>query len=930
MQSNRNSSRRRAAHAALGSVSALALMMVCGEAAAQTVKPDADAVSVEELTVTASRVRQDGFDAPTPTTVIGSEFIESAAEASIADVVNTLPSFAPSRTPTTNTLNAVSAGANFLDLRGLGPNRTLLLVDGRRMPPTTDTNLVDANLIPSSLVDRVEVVTGGASAAWGSDAVAGVVNFILAQNLEGWRGQVQLGQSSRDDAQEYKVSVAFGSAFAGGRGRILFGAEAFENKGVMDQSSREWARGDWQLISNPAFAVGNGQPQRIISPNVRLSTATEGGLISSGPLRGTQFGPGGTPTAFTFGTISSIFQIGGDGINLGRDITIYQPNDRQSYFLRLNYDLTDTTELFTEASYSRSFSDNPVLPAWDFGSIRIHNDNAFLPASVRTAMASNGLSSFLMGRIHSDFGWISAKTVAETSRFTIGAKGEFAPGWTWDGYYGYGHTLNGTDLYNNPIVGRLVLATDAVVNPGNGQVVCRSTLSTPGNGCIPINLFGPNSAAGSPALGYVLGSAQVDYTMTQQVAAFNVQASPFELWAGPVALAAGVEFRREEVSSEVDPLSLTNAFLTGNFKPIHGGRDIREVYAEAVVPLVADAPLAKSIDLNLAARITDYSTSGAVTTWKAGLTYAINDDLRFRTTWSRDIRAPNLNELFNPASTTFATVYDPVNSTTVTIQQIQRGNTALVPEEGDTWTAGFVYQPSWFEGFRMSVDHFDIELTGAISLLGIQDTINRCVAGNTALCGFLNRDGGGNLVSIVRTNYNLAARSTRGVDIELGYDYPLSNISEPLTGVLSARVLGTHVDKLVFDDGTTAIDRAGNLGTGLGGVPEWLWNASLAYRDGPLNASVQARFISSGVYDSTWGPLDVNDNSIGSMTYVDLSVSYDLIADDRKLTLYGAVDNVFDEPAPIVGSSFFAPVASNPALYDVLGRYFSVGVRFKY
>jgi outer membrane receptor protein involved in Fe transport len=914
----------------LCSVSAAALMVSGGQAWAQSAAPEPEAVSVEEVVVTASRVRQDGFSAPTPTTVVGGDFIDSAVETSIADVVNTLPSFAPNRTPTTNTLNAVSAGANFLDLRGLGPNRTLLLVDGRRVPPTTDTNLVDANLIPSSLVERVEVVTGGASAAWGSDAVAGVVNFILVPNLEGWRGQVQLGQSSRRDAQEYKVSLAYGRELWGGRGRLLVGAEVFANEGVMDQSSREWARGDWQLIANPAYAPGNGQPQRIISPNVRLSTATEGGLISSGPLRGTQFGLGGAPTAFTFGTASSIFQIGGDGINLGRDITIYQPNDRQSYFVRLNYDLTEDIEAFAEASYSRSFSDNPVLPAWDFGSTRIFNDNAYLPDSVRTAMATNGITSFLMGRIHSDFGWISAKTVAETNRFSVGAKGSFAPGWTWDGYYEYGRTHNGTDLYNNPIVANLALARDAVVNPANGQIVCRSTLTTPGNGCVPINLFGPNAAAGSPALGYILGSAQVDYKLIQQVAAFNVQASPFELWAGPVALAAGIEFRREEVSSEVDALSLTNAFLTGNFKPIRGARDIREAYVEAVVPLVADAPFAKLIDLNLAARLTDYSTSGSVTTWKAGISYAINDDLRFRTTWSRDIRAPNLNELFNPASMTFATVFDPVKATTVTISQIQRGNTALVPEEGDTWTAGVIYQPSWFEGFRVSVDYFDIELTGAISLLGIQDTINRCYSGNTSLCGFLNRDAGDNLVSIVRTNYNLASRSTRGFDVEVGYEFPLSRISETLPGQLSARILGTHIDELVFNDGTTSIDRAGDLGTGLGGSPEWRWTANLGYRNGAFSAAAQTRYLSGGVYDSTWGPLDINDNTLDSATYVDLSASYDLIAGDRTLTLFGSVDNVFDEPAPIVGSSFFAPVASNPALYDVLGRYFSAGLRFKY
>ncbi len=923
-------SRSVAARACLGTVSALAFGWSFAPAHAQT-QPPTPQQNADVVIVTGSRIQTDGFSAPTPTSVFDESMLDEAAEGTIAEALNTIPSFQPSRTATTNTLNSVSAGANFLDLRGLGANRTLVLLDGRRIVPTTDTNLVDANLIPSALVQRVEVVTGGASAAWGSDAVAGVVNFILDEKLEGFRGTVQGGRSSKGDADEYKVALAYGLDFADGRGNFVIGAEAFDNDGILDQSQRDWASPGWQFISNPAYAAGNGKPRQLIARNVRLSTATPGGLISSGPLRGTQFGPGGAPGPFAFGQVTSTFQIGGDGVNLGAGASIYQPNDRQSAFSRLTFDVSDSLTLFAEAGYARSQSNNPVLPAWNFGTIRVTNDNAYLPASTRAAMATAGITSFNMGRIFTDFGDITSKNLAETYRYVVGAKGDIAPGWSWDAYYEHGHTLNAVDLYNNPIVSRWTLAMDAVVNPANGQVVCRSTLTDPTNGCLPLNIFGPDAARGSPALAYVLGSSQVDYELSQDVFAANVNGKLFDLWAGPLSVAAGVERRTEEVESRVDALSKSSAFLTGNFQPIIGEREVTEGYAEFVVPLLRDLPFALETDLNLAARITDYSTSGTVETYKVGATHRFNDELRLRGTWSRDIRAPNLNELFNPSALTFATVNDPVKGANVTIQQIQKGNTALQPEEAETLTAGFVYEPSWLRGFQASVDYFDIDLTGAIALLGIQDTINRCVAGNAELCGFLTRDSGGNLVSIVRTNYNLAGRATSGLDFQLGYDFPLDSIGKGLPGDVSLNLFATWVDKLVFDDGRTAIDRVANLSAGTSGVPEWKWTATAGYKVGAFAFQAQGRYLSSGVYDSTYGPLDINNNKIEAVTYLDLYLGYDLQRGDdgRSISLFAAVDNALDEAPPVAASSFFVPLATNPILYDVMGRYFTVGLRFK-
>ncbi|MEQ8802318.1 MAG: TonB-dependent receptor plug domain-containing protein, partial [Haliea sp.] len=273
---------------------------------------------LEEISITASRIQRSGFSAPTPTTVFNRDFLDARAETSLGDVLNESPQFFASRSPAANTLNANIVGANFMDLRGFGPNRTLVLLDGRRVVPTTDGNLVDLNLFPSALVERVEVVTGGASAAWGSDAVTGVVNVILKSDMDGFEGSIQTGQSEVGDAEEYKASLGWGGSFANDRARIMVGAELFETKGVVDQKSRSWARDEWQLVQNPNFGM-EGEPQFITASNVKILPSTRGGFITSGPLAGTQFGEGGVPMSRELGTPSGLFMIGGDGVNLGAD-----------------------------------------------------------------------------------------------------------------------------------------------------------------------------------------------------------------------------------------------------------------------------------------------------------------------------------------------------------------------------------------------------------------------------------------------------------------------------------------------------------------------------------------------------------------------------------------------------------------------------------
>ncbi len=287
----------------------------------------------EDIVVTASRIQRDGFDAPTPTTVVGEDELSLGASSNIADALNRVPSFSGAVTPTSSTTAAGSAGQNILSLRGLGPSRTLVLVNGRRHVPSNAAGTFNLNVIPAALVERVEVVTGGASAAWGSDAVAGVVNLILDDDHEGVSGEARYGLSSYGDGAEYALSLTWGAGFAGGRGHVVLSAEHADNAGIGSQARRPWGRAGWQVIPNPAFQPGNGQFQRVIVRDAHISNATPGGLIvSPGPFQNIEFGPGGLPEPFLRGNYAGgSFMAGGDGINLGLSVTLQVPVERQAF-----------------------------------------------------------------------------------------------------------------------------------------------------------------------------------------------------------------------------------------------------------------------------------------------------------------------------------------------------------------------------------------------------------------------------------------------------------------------------------------------------------------------------------------------------------------------------------------------------------------------
>ena len=937
--------RRARLGAALGGASllVLGLAMAPGAASAQAAAPLPTAAATDNLeavVVTASRISRAGFTAPTPVTVVGVEQLEQHAPTTLGEVLADIPSFRPSNTLNTSGVNSRGGGQITADLRGLGSTRTLLLVDGRRFVPAGDNGTVDLKLIPTLLVNRVDVVTGGASAAWGSDAVAGVVNFILKDRIEGVQATLQYGQSKYGDNLEYRASIAAGHTYFDNKLSVVAGADYLDSRGIKSQYSRDWGKREFGVITNPSFAT-NGLPNFIITPNFHTANMTQGGLVNAGPLRGVAFGANGAPYTFQFGQVFGTTMIGGtrEGENPLLAANLGAPVESLVSMLKLKYDFTPTFGAFADFSLGWTKTGGNSQQPRDTA-LSIRNDNAYLPAATKAQMAAAGVTTITVGRANDDTGYTKLETQNQTYRGVFGLKGSLGGSWTWDAYYQYGRNRYALRFGpNNRIQANWLLATDAVVSP-SGAIVCRSTLTSPNNGCIPINIFGNGSAKTNA---FAFGTAVYTIVTQEQVAALNIQGEPFKLPAGPVSVAAGAEYRQEKGLATSDALSQqiqtngsTGAYALGNQGPLSGQFNVKEVYGEIVVPILHDVPGAQALDLNGAVRHTDYSISGTVTTWKTGFTYQPFEDLRFRGTLSRDIRAPNLAEFFSGGTgSSFTNVFDPVIGGTVQIRQVGRGNLNLRPEVSRTSTLGFAYQPSWFKRFNMSVDYYSIKVKDVIGSVGAPTLAQGCFAGVTLYCSSIVFNPDKSIGFIISQQLNLNQLDTQGFDIEAQYSHPVPG------GTLSLRALATYVDKLVTTDTTGPHDRIGQMSqlNRVSGVPHWTGNADLTYRASRWQVNLQTRYVGAGVYstDLTEGAGRANtiaDNSVAPYVTFNLGAQLDFkVLGGKDLQVYGLINNLLDRAPPFVPSGAAGGTnesSTNSAFYDVIGRVFKVGLRFKY
>jgi len=911
---------------------------------AESAPPEAD--SSPEITVTGTRIQRNGYQAPTPLTVLNADDIEKNAPANVADYVNDIPSLVGSVTPANSNLNisAGTAGVNALNLRSLGTARTLVLLDGQRSVGSTMGGLVDVNTFPQGLIKSVEIVTGGASAAYGSDAVSGVVNFILDKEYTGLKGSAEYGITAYGDAPTYRANLTAGTSFADGRGHVLLNGEIAVKEGLHGVP-RDWNNHGWYMITNPAYVAGNGEPERLVVSGAGLSQATPGGIIYDTALRGTVFGVGGAVSQFDYGTYRDPWMIGGDweSTQVNGNQSLDPQENRKSLFGRVSFEVADWLNVYVQASYAKSKNLGQLGIQLNQANVTIKSDNAFIPEPTRTQLADLGITQFKLGTSNANLPVRKNDTERELQRYVAGVNGTFPLfGGTarWDAYYQKGISRTremARDITNNA---RLALAQDAVFAPaGNaigvpaGTIVCRSTLSDPTNGCVPLNRMGIGTAS-QDALNYVLGNPYRRQRFEQDVFAANLSFDAFQLPAGSVSVAIGGEHRSEKVTGVV-PTEFQSGWFVGNFLPSFGSYSVTEGYIEVAVPVI------EGLDLNGAVRGTDYSTSGYVTTWKAGVTFEPIPDIRLRATRSRDIRAPNLGELYTAGSTRINVLLDPTqNNNSVQFAGTTRGNPLLRPEKADQWGVGMVLQPRFLPGFAASVDYYDITINDAIGSVAAQTIVDRCAEGVLDFCSAIIRGPNefGNNLQVFESPFNFAQQHARGIDFEGSYRTAVG------AGSLTLRAMATRYLENYFDNGIDApTDTVGQNSNG--GTPKWLYRVQSTYDNGGFSFTLTGRGVSAGVYDnsfiectsgcptSTVTNRTINDNSIKGAFYVDASLSQDFEMNGRKLQLFFAVSNLFDKDPPVVapgpaGSAYATP-ATNQSLYDLLGRTYRIGARFK-
>jgi outer membrane receptor protein involved in Fe transport len=936
------------------------------------------------VTVTGSRISARGYNQPTPTTTLTSDDIEKAAQPNIFNAIAQLPALQGSTGSSVLTYSTSSGqqGLSAFSLRGLGAFRTLTLLDGQRVVPANVSGVTDISQFPQLLVKRVDVVTGGASASYGSDAVGGVVNFITDKKFTGFKANIEGGQTTYHDDKNVTLQAAWGRGFMDDKLHVVVSAERSKEDGVPPHGFGMGPGPNGRTAFNaPAFQTRplaqttDGKPQMYDIRNAQPYQYNRYGLITSGPLQGTAFGDGGVPYKFNYGSNGvpdgkggvsgciSPYCVGGDlSGTSGNSTSLASALKRENVYTRVSYAINGDHEIYMTANLAEVNSQNtPNAGAPKNANLTIQCDNPFLPASIVAGCAANNITSFQYGTGNASFPRnISVEPRRRQDRFVIGGDGRFDAGgtsWSYTGYYQRG--INHTDLYveNITLSPRYNAAIDAV-RLADGSIVCRS-LAARNSGCQPLNIIG-NVPQSTGALAYVMPSngPQQHTRQTQDVASFNLSGEPLALWAGPLAVATGLEYRKEAYKVRADPYGngvtadspnsieypadpLLNAstggnWFAGNYRNGQGAYSVREAYLEVNLPLFKSDGLGEA-NLNVAGRGTSYSTAGNAKTWKVGGTWKTSvDGLRLRAVTSRDVRAPNLSELFAPAVTTNNVVNH--RGTTLTVQQQVVGNTALKPEVARSTELGVVLtQPRWAPGFSASFDYYTIKVDGVISTLGLQQEVDLCDAGYQDLCAAMMLDSPVPTNNYVRLQqFNLASLKLKGFDIETSYRGSMARLGLP--GMFTLRALATHTIDNITDSGVPGTIPTQGAGVNLGATPHWKLLATQGWSTDSASVTLTERWVSNGVYSNEYIECQTNcpvattihptidNNHMKGALYFDLGATYKV---SDKVMAYAKIDNVADRnaptaPGPNVGYGL------NPSLYDVLGRMYRAGLRFTF
>ena len=991
----------------------LASSMICGVALLGGAGPalaQAGADEVSEVVVTGTRIPTPNLDSVSPVTAINAADLKAQGVTRVEDMINSLPqAFAAQGSAISNN----STGTATVNLRGLGATRTLVLVDGRRlMPGTPNTDgsalSADLNFIPAALVQRVDVLTGGASAVYGADAVAGVVNFIMNKNFEGVRVDAQYGIYQHEngspiaDVVRAKAATSSNPEFFSLPKKNVRDGESSEVTLVIGVNAPDGK-------GNATVYAGYRHVEPILQGNRDYSACT----LNSGADFAAA-GCGGSGTAFPARVGNFVVAPGNtfiprvaarDVYNFGPSNYYQRPDDRYVMGAFANYEIAEWATAYADLMFMDDTSTYQIAPGGIFaGNFSINCANPLLSAQQRANMpataasgggtcATNAAGTFTgtVARRNIEGGGRQGQTQHTQYRYVIGLKGDLNDNWNYDFYMQYGRV--GFKQVRTGFFRTTAINNALNVVSVNGVPTCASVVNGSDPRCVPYNIFALGGVT-QAALNYLQTPSSQNGNLFERVVNFSMGADLTDYgvktpWAEQgVGISFGAEYRREQLDYAADFVSSSGALngAGGAAPPVNGAYDVYEGFAEARIPIVQDMAFAKSMQLELAYRYSDYSSVGTTDTYKIAGDWEPIDDLRFRASYQRAVRAPHVIELFGPQNVVLRGTQDPCAGlaaanplvarcaqifglTAAQVLAIEKnpanqyygltgGNPNLDPETSDTVSFGVVAQPTFLPGFNFSADYFDIKVKDYISGIGADVIINRCVnTANPFFCNLVRRDAQGSLWLstngfVTDTTLNTGALRTKGVDFNASYRTDLEALGLTDMGSVSMSFVGTWLKDLKTQPlpGDAYYDCAGKFGTICsvsGGMtspnPSWrhkarlTWKTPLEYGDWVKDfaLSLQWRHFGKARLDAYSSDPQLNntglqyasDQVLGSRDYFDLTATWTV---RDNLNFRAGVNNLFDKDPPLTGSSSCpaGPCSGNtwPQLYDSFGRYAFVGL----
>lgn len=942
----------------LNSTATVAAVLALGHGAAFA-QDDQDAdESIEEVVVTGSRIPRKDLVANSPVNVVQAEEFALSATTEVETLLNTLPQAISSNGPSTN--NPGNGQAN-VNLRNLGTVRTLVLVNSRRMVGAGTNGVVDLNNIPAALIERVEVVTGGASAVYGSDAMAGVVNFILKDDFEGLAANAQYGITQEGDGERVSADFTFGANTADGKGNVTIYGSYFKRDQVL-AGEREFAATQFSETTdangNPIFVPG-GSPT-IPQGRFNSNTLDDLGVLDS---FGNPIGSNGILVTDDGLAKAAVFPE--DEFNFAPFNNLLLPLERYIISGTASYDITDNIRMFGEATFSNNTIERELAPTpFSESGFQVDLRNPFIPTAVRDVLAqmdtdADNIVTTGVRRRMLESGSRNSRDSRNLWRVVAGFDGELGNGMNWEVFYNYGRNENTQRQTGNIVISKF--QQGLLVDPDNPTQCADAS-----GGCVVLNPFGQGVFTQEMA-DFVAASATNQTIVEQQQAGANIAGDVFELPAGAVGVAAGLEYRKETAAFQPDTFLASgdiDGFNAG--LPTEGSYDVKEIYAEAIVPILADTAGAEYFGLEMGVRFSDYSTAGGVTSYKIGGEWRPVEDVKFRGLFQRAVRAPNILELFRGQSNSFPGAQDLCNDTAARTQAIEDfcvnslgvpagnidgfnqeasqievllgGNPDLQEETSDTWSVGFVYTPGAVPGLTITADYYSIEIADSIQQFGggLQSTINACAADlnlTNEFCQVLTarRPADGQLEEVPLFNQNIAELTSKGVDFRVDYGWETDSYGDFDFFLAGAYVIEQDITSSPVVNPVECAGAVGVRGTCGRANPDWRFTARLTHRMDDFTTSLRYRYVGEvederiRLAEST-GAAEPNllKPTIDAEHYFDLSMAYQL---NDNVRIFANMDNVLNNKPPIFGRGAAGQFNTDSGTYDVLGRRFTFGLR---